>query len=84
MELPNEIEWNVIKYMSHPLADVFKKELEEDLELHFHIYDESRSNDSYWISEDEGAMFAYHVLSRKLSDNNKDKYMWQLWRDGKN
>ena len=26
MELPNEIEWNVIKYMSHPVADLIKQE----------------------------------------------------------
>ena len=25
MELPNEIEWNVIKYMSHPVADLIKE-----------------------------------------------------------
>ena len=32
MEIPNEIEWNIVKYMSHPVADLFKNELEEELE----------------------------------------------------
>ena len=25
MELPKEIEWNIIKYMSHPVADLLKQ-----------------------------------------------------------
>ena len=31
-ELPNEIQFNVIKFMRHPVADLFKKELLEFIE----------------------------------------------------
>ena len=27
MELPKEIEWNIVKYMSHPIADLIKQEI---------------------------------------------------------
>ena len=29
MELPKEIEWNIIKFMSHPVADLVKHQVED-------------------------------------------------------
>ena len=29
MALPQEVEWNIIKFMSHPCADIIKEALEE-------------------------------------------------------
>jgi hypothetical protein len=77
MELPNEIEWNVFKYMSHPVADVFKKELEEELDDHYRILREGPCYEENWCADDD-ELFGYQYLSRKLSDNGKEKQMWKL------
>ena len=78
MELPNEIEWNIIKYMSHPVADLFKKEFEEELEDHYRILKEGPGNEENWCADDD-ELFAYEHLKDKLRDNNKEKHMWKLY-----
>jgi hypothetical protein len=80
MELPNEIEWNVIKYMSHPVADLFKKEFEEELEDHYRILKEGPCYEENWC-EDDDVMFADQYLCRKLSDKKYDEYIDKLWWD---
>ena len=31
-ELPGDLRWNVVKFSTHPVANLFQKELEDDLE----------------------------------------------------
>ena len=81
MELPNEIEWNIIKYMSHPVADLFKKEFEEELEDHYRILKEGPGNEENWC-EDDDELFAYRFLCRQLHENGLDLQSWNLYNRG--
>ena len=81
MELPNEIEWNIVKYMSHPIADLFKNELEEELEDHYRILKEGPGNEPNWC-EDDDELFAYRFLCRKLHENGLDLQSWHLYNRG--
>ena len=60
-ELPYDLRWDVIKFMTHPLADAFKQELEDDLDLHFRVYDKGLRNQPIWCSDDD-ELFAWAYL----------------------
>ena len=48
--------------MSHPVADVFKEELEERLFNHFHVFKEGPCHEVDW-SADDHELFAHNYLS---------------------
>lgn len=74
--LPKEIINKIMIFNSHPIADLFKKELEEELEDHYRILGSGPSYETNWCSDDDN-LFAYQHLWRKLSDNGKELQMWQ-------
>ena len=76
-KLPQEILNTIMLYNSHPVSDLFKKELEEDLSEHYRILNEGPGLEPNWC-EDDDFLFAYECLKRKLSANNKEYQMWNL------
>jgi hypothetical protein len=74
--LPKEIINRIMIFNSHPLADVFKKELEEELEDHYRVLREGPGGEANWCADDN-ELFAYEHLKKKLSDNGKERQMWQ-------
>ena len=63
-ELPIELEFKIIKCMRHPIADAFKKGLEEELEDHFHVMEEGPCYEQNWCQDDEYS-FAYEYFKQK-------------------
>ena len=55
----------IMIYSSHPLADLFKKELEEELEDHFRILKEGPGLELNWCADDEWS-FAHEYFRLKL------------------
>ena len=56
--LPEDIVNKISLYNSHPIADLFKKEFKDDLDLHFNHYRKSKSFDDI-------ILFAYMYLPVK-------------------
>ena len=78
-KLPEEIFNKIMLYYnSHPVADLFKKQFEEELNEHYRIREEGPCYEPNW-SEDDDWLFGYQYLIRKLSDNNKEYQMWKLY-----
>ena len=80
-ELPYDLRWNVIKFSTHPVADLFKQELEEDLEWHFHVFKEGPCYEPNWCADDE-ELFAYRSLCMKLHEKGSDLQSWHLYNRG--
>ena len=77
-KLPEEIFNKIMLYYnSHPIADLFKKEFEEELSEHYRIHKEGPGLEENWC-EDDNFLFGYECLKRKLSDNNKELQMGKL------
>ena len=74
--LPEHIVNKIILYNSHPVADLFKQELEEELEDHYRILREGPDGETNWCADDDD-LFAYEHLKRMLRDNGKERHMWQ-------
>ena len=74
--LPKEIINKIMIFNSHPLADLFKKELDDELGDHYRILREGPAAEANWCADDN-ELFAYEHLKRKLSDNGKGRQMWQ-------
>jgi len=62
---------------SHPVADLFKKELEEELTEHFMILEEGPSYEPNWC-DDDAVLFGFEALKRKLENNHKELQMLNL------
>ena len=77
-KLPQKNFNKIMLYNTHPVSDLFKKELEEELNEHYRILDEGPGYEHNW-SEDDDWLFGYQYLIRKLSDNNKEYQMWKLY-----
>ena len=75
--LPEDVFNKIMLYNTHPVADLFKKELEEELNDHYRILQEGPGLEPNWCEDDE-FLFAYEYLKRKLSDNDKECQMWKL------
>ena len=84
--LSEDIFNKIMLYNSHPVSDLFKKELDEELKEHYRILQEGPGLEPNWC-EDDDFLFGYETLKRKLSDNNKElqmaklhkKYWWRSW-----
>ena len=76
-KLPQEVFNKIMLYNTHPIADLLKKELEEELNEHYRILTEGPCYEPNW-SEDDDFLFGYECLKRKLSANNKEFQMWKL------
>ena len=76
-KLPQEVLNTIMLYSSHPVSDLFKKELEEELSEHYRIHKEGPGLEPNWC-EDDDFLFGYETLKRKLSDNNKECQMGKL------
>ena len=69
--------------ISHPVAELFKKELEEELSEHYRIREEGPPYNFNW-SHDDDLLVGYRTLVSKLTYNNKElqwtklhvKYGW--------
>ena len=75
-KLPEEVFNTIMLYNTHPVSDLFKKELEEELNEHYRIHKEGPGYEPNW-SEDDDCLFAYECLKRKLSANEEIQ-MWKL------
>ena len=72
-----EIFNKIMLYNSHPLADLFKKELKEELSEHYRILKEGPCYEPNWCADDD-FLFGYETLVSKLRENNKELQMWNL------
>ena len=77
-KLPQEVFNKIMLYNSHPVSDLFKKELEEELNEHYRILPEGPYYEIDCWCEDDDFLFAYECLKRKLSDNNTEFQMYKL------
>ena len=77
-KLPEEIFNKImLNTNSHPVADLFKKELEEELSEHYRILKEGPCYEPNWCADDD-FLFGYETLVSKLRENNKELQMWNL------
>ena len=76
-KLPQEILNTIMLYNSHPVSDLFKKSVAEELSEHYRILNEGPGLEPNWCADDDW-LFAYECLKRKLSDNNKEYRMYKL------
>ena len=74
--LPEDIVNKISLYNSHPIADLFKQELEEELEDHYRILREGPDGETNWCADDD-YLFACEHLKRMLRDNGKERQMYQ-------
>ena len=74
--LPEEIINKIMIFNSHPVADLFKKELEEELEDHYRILREGPGGETNWCADDDD-LFAFEHLKRMLKDDDKEHQMYQ-------
>ena len=75
--LPIEIFNKIMLYNSHPLADLFKKELKEELTEHYRILEEGPGYEPNWSADDD-FLFGYETLVRRLNEAGKERQMWNL------
>ena len=68
----------MLYYNSHPVADLFKKQFEEELSEHYRILNEGPCYEPNWSADDDW-LFGYQYLIKKLTDNNKETQMWKLY-----
>ena len=71
MELPKEIEWNVIKYMSHPVADLLKQSSE------FQEYNETSR---FFFRESRHQTFCEYYFEQWMFCNSCDCCA-MIWQD---
>ena len=62
--LPQELKWNVFKFMEHPVAALFKLEMMDELEEHFMILKEGPCYEINWCADDD-VLFGCHALFLK-------------------
>ena len=78
MELPKEIEWNIMKFMSHPVADLVKERIkchnisiDRNYPFHvFHFYNTAYCYDylaAEWRRENE-----YHLMEEDMAEDESD------------
>ena len=68
-DLPDDLRWNVIKFSTHPVAYLFKTELEDDLHYHFCVMAEGPSYEPNWCPDDH-ELFAKNYIIYKNFDKH--------------
>ena len=78
-ELPEELQWNIIKMTCHPMADAFKKGLKEELDDHFRVLKEGPGYEENWCADDEWT-FAYEHFKQKLyMEKKRSDQFWNIY-----